>query len=262
MDPRSEGILTSADLPTLQVRALPTGRGLDHLPDLIYVRAPSPAPSPGVVRRADVPLLLARKDARDLRYVDVIDSWGGAVYLRQGNHALVELTLGHLSGLLRHGLLSARFLFEGGRLVGELRYHQARFADVRGNLDAPKIAVSDVTLRDAAQDLHARVGASSVAPNVLQEIMLSAAGPIWVDAKTYPSRLRMPAAISLDRRLVYGDGRAKDVLPMSCELTEMPSSLEGYAVTINENALLCHLVTYALDRGLADIWNHDETGAR
>lgn len=257
VDPDAERVLQAAGLPTLTHRPLSSAVGLEQLPPVVYVRAPHPQRSPGLMSRDQLIALASSRDVSSLSIVDYLPSIGGAAYLSHGSVALVELVVGHLSGLLIHGMLRARYLLgEDGRVRRAQVLPQPLQAAASGQLGPGGPGMSVSSLEDLALSIHGQARMSSISSNMLMEIMVAEDRCVWVDAKHYPWAIDLDAIFSSKRQLIHGSSSVACVEPAAWAIDQIPTSCSSISLNLGNRALLGHYVTYSLQRGLGGLWNH------
>ena len=231
--------------------------GLEALPGLVYVRARSPERSPGLMSRDDLARLLASEPRKTFSVAEYVPSIAGATYLHCGDWALIEVVVGHLSGLLGEGLLRWRYLLSpGGTFLKGQEFEQTRWKEATGEAGSEPKNMQQFEPRRAALSIHERVAKGSVSPRTLMEIMITVDRILWVDAKNYSWGVDVEALFSERRALVYGATELPIFEPVSWTVGALPAHTECVAYNLDHRALSSHFVTYSLAAGLGGLWNH------
>lgn len=228
----------------------------EPLPAQIYLRQQYGDRLARVVTSAEYLDLLAGGKLRNYKAVEFIPSVAGATTAAAGGKILVEITLGHLSGLLQHGLIATRHLMLPEPSVSETAtFKQTTIVDPDSmTLVDASDSTNDFTniCADIASRAYRAFGDAH-----LTEVMITPEGtPIWVDAKTYPWMVDFAGLFREDRAVIYGNSHhTHEWHPGVWHPAAITASLSGRSLTIGERPLTSHLVTYALNRGLDAIYN-------
>lgn len=232
---------------------------------MVYVRAPSPATSPGIMTRDELRDLSRKRSLSGYIVVEFVSSLGGAVCVDGEECTLIELVHGHLSGLLQHGMLAARYLVEhgSGRVLRHADFSQSAyvdpdFLDFRDTVPVHG-QVNNSNLPDVAVELAQYVRSAKMPARMLTEVMITANGPIWVDAKSYPWQVDVDGLFSPERILIYGKlADTASFAPSDWTTNSIPEDVTRLNYSLDAHALTCHFITYSLGRGLGVLYNRSD----
>lgn len=263
MNPEADSILSTAGLPRLRIFPLGCSVSTTELPKVVYLRAPSPATSPGMMTRDELTDLSRKRSLSGYIAVEFLSSLAGAVCVDGEGFTLIELVHGHLSGLLQHGMLAARYLVEhgSGRVLRHAAFSQSAYVD-SDSLDFRGTApvhgqVNDSDLLDVAVELAQYVRSAKMPARMLTEVMITPRGPVWVDAKSYPWQVDVHGLFSPERTLIYGKPTdTASFTPSDWTTSSIPEDVTRLSYSLDAHALTCHFITYSLGRGLGALYNH------
>jgi hypothetical protein len=260
MNPDAHRILDSAGLPHPKRLQLDRDPVSQDLPSEIYLRPPSREGSPRRMSAAAFRQLLEGQDLSGYSAVEFVPSVAGAVSVMRGRLVLVEIVLGHLSGLLQEGLLRARLLVDWSRqtIIASDRFSQGSWIDPRsltkGHVRFP--AWGRIDLDEIATEVALRGARSGLDDHMLTEIMVAHDRLVWVDAKRFAWDIDLNGMFSPERKLIYGSTRGKTPLdPVDWTPAAIPGDIKSRSLSLGGHPLGCHFVKYSLERGLHSLYN-------
>lgn len=227
------------------------------LPPKIYLRQQSGERVSRVVTSAEYIELLPTGRLDDFSAVEFVPSIAGATTVAIGGAILVELAIGHLSGLLGHGYISTRTLIPSSKPQAKftMTYKQSSMVDPE-SMTIVESRRHGVDFTAACASI-AKKSFDAFGNAHLTEVMITPEGsPVWVDVKLYPWQIDFGALFHSERTVIYGEpGPIRQWHPKKWQPSAVPTALSGRSLAIGDHALTSHLVTYALSRGLDVLYN-------
>jgi len=202
--------------------------------------------------------LLNSVDLSSYSAVEFVPSIAGATTISRDDVLLVEVVLGHVSGILDHALLHTRVLIDR-RTRSPIRvqhFSQNRRVDPESLKLLPyhETPLSRTELVTSSLEIAADV--EDLGTNMLSELMIARERRTWVDAKPYPWGVDLRGLLRPARKCIYGAVPAEGlVLNGAWRTSEVPAVTTNMSLVVGNRPLTSHFVTYSLERGLAAIMN-------